>query len=480
MFIGRADELARLRDEFAANRPSLLVVYGRRRVGKSTLLRKAAEAGPHVLYQATRVTAALNLEALKAEVARALGPDDLLGSLSDWLGVLAYLARAAEARPGLVVVLDEFPYLVEAEPALPSIVQKFWDGGTAAPGRLNLVLCGSMVAHMEDLLAERNPLYGRKTLALDVAPLPFRDAAAFFPSRTAEERLLAYAVFGGVPFYLQFCDPEASLERDVTRLLLTNAGPLADEPTVLLQSELREVQRYASILAAIADGCTKLGDISGRIRETGGSSGLGPYMERLERMRLVSAVRSMDAEPKSRDRRYVVADPLVAFWHRFVRPNLSSIVQGFGPEVWRHQVAPQLDGYMEGAFEEICREHARRHAQESLPAPAQEVGQVWAADYDIDVAGRLLDGSMLFGECKWSRNEVGTGVLDLLASRSERTAYGRGASTCHFALYARTGFTPDLLDATPAGVTLHTPDTMLGLAPPPRVGRPQTSGGLRR
>ncbi len=470
MFIGRVDELARLRDEFAANRPSLLVVYGRRRVGKSTLLREAAKDVPHVLYQATRVTAALNLEALKAEIARALGPDDLLGGLSDWLGVLAYLARAAEARPGLVVVLDEFPYLAEAEPALPSIVQKFWDGGAAAPGRLNLVLCGSMVAHMEDLLAERNPLYGRKTLALDVAPLPFQDAAAFFPSRIAEERLLAYAVFGGVPFYLQLCDPGASLEQNVTRLLLTNAGPLVDEPTVLLQSELREVQRYASILAAIADGCTKLGDISGRIREVGGSSGLGPYMERLERMRLVRAVRSMDAEPKSRDRRYVIADPLVAFWHRFVRPNLSSIVQGFGAEVWRHQIAPLLDGYMGRAFEEVCREHARRHAQDSLPAPAQEVGQVWAADYDIDVAGRLLDGSMLFGECKWSRNEIGPEVLDLLVSRSERTAYGRGVSRRHFVLYARTGFTPSLLSAAPAGVTLHTPDTMLGLAPPPRVG----------
>ena len=472
MFVGRSAELARLREELAAPRPSLLVVYGRRRVGKSTLLREATQAVPHVLYQATRVTAALNLDALKAEIARALGPDDLLGGLSDWLGVLTYLARAAEARPGLVVVLDEFPYLAEAEPALPSILQKFWDGGAAIPGRLNLVLCGSMIAHMEDLLAERNPLYGRKTLAMDVAPLPFRDAAAFFPSRSAEERLLAYAVFGGVPFYLQLCDPEATLEQDVTRLLLTNAGALVDEPTVLLQSELREVQRYASILAAIADGCTKLGDISGRIREGGGSAGLGPYMERLERMRLVRAVRSMDAEPKSRDRRYAVADPLAAFWHRFVRPNLSSIVQGFGAEVWRHQVAPQLDGYMGGAFEEVCREHARRHAQESLPAPAQEVGQVWAADYDIDVAGRLLDGSMIYGECKWSRNKVGAGVLELLVSRSGRTAYGRGVSGRHFVLYARTGFAPDLRngDTAPASVTLHTPETMLGLAAPPKAG----------
>ena len=384
-------------------------IYGRRRVGKSALLREATKSAPHVLYQATRVTATLNLEGMKEEVARSLGADGLLAGIGDWLGVLTYLARKAEAVPGLVVGLDEFPYLAEAEPALPSIVQKFWDSGAPHQGRLNLVLCGSMVAHMEDLLAERNPLYGRKTMALDVAALPLRDAARFFPGYSAEDRLLAYAVFGGIPFYLQLCDPAQPLDQNVIKLLLTNAGALVDEPTILLQSELREIQRYASILAAIADGCTKLGEISGRVRDIGDSSRLTPYIERLQRMRLVRAIQSMDAEPKSRDRRYFIADPLTSFWYRFVRPNISSIAQGFGPAVWQHQVAPHLDEFMGMGFEEICREHARSHSQERLPTPAQEIGQVWGPDYDIDVAGQLLDGSMLYGECKWSRNEVGEG-----------------------------------------------------------------------
>lgn len=465
MFVGRTQELARLREEFAANRPSLLLVYGRRRVGKSTLLREAVKDAPHVLYQATKVTAALNLEVLKAEIARSLGPDPLLAALGDWAGVLAYLARKAEATPGLVVVLDEFPYLAEADPALPSVIQKFWDSGAAAAGRLNLVLCGSMIANMEELLAERNPLYGRKTLAMDLPPLPLRDAARFFPACTAEDRLLAYGIFGGIPFYLQLCDPEASLEQNVIKLLLTNAGPLVDEPTVLLQSELREIQRYASILAAIADGCTKLGEISSRVGDIGDSTRLGPYMERLGRMRLVRAVRSLDAEPKSRDRRYFVADSLMAFWHRFVRPNMSSVMQGFGAEVWRHQIAPRLDEFMGGAFEEMCREHARRHSQEILSAPAQEIGQIWGADYDIDVAGRLLDGSVVYGECKWRRGEVGEDVLDTLVGRAAKTAYGRGVVRRNFVLYARTAFKPGVRERAAAeeGIVLHTPETILGL-----------------
>jgi hypothetical protein len=322
-----------------------------------------------------------------------------------------------------------------------------------------------MIAQMEDLLAERNPLYGRQTLSMEIKALPLRDASGFFPHYQDEDRILAYAVFGGIPFYLRLCDPSASLEENVTNLLLSDAGALVDEPNVLLQSELRETQRYASILSAIADGCTKLGEIGGRVRDTKDSTSLSPYMKRLERMRLVRAVHSLDASPKSRDTRYFIDDPLISFWHRFVRPNMSSVVQGFGPDIWRHQVAPRLDDYMGGAFEEICRGYARRHAQETLPSPAQEIGQIWGADYDIDVAGRLLDGSMLYGECKWRRGAVGEDVLTTLIERAAKTAYGRSVQDRYFVLYARTDFKAGVKERAKDDrrIVLLTPGTMIAL-----------------
>jgi uncharacterized protein len=171
----------------------------------------------------------------------------------------------------------------------------------------------------------------------------------------------------------------------------------------------------------------------------------------------------MDASPRERDRRYLIADPPIAFWYRFVRPNLSSIAQGLGNEVWRHQIAPYIDEYMGGVFEEICREHARQYSQEHFPAPAQEVGRIWQADYDIDVAGRLLDGSMLYGECKWWGNLIGESVLDELIERSARTDYGRGNDRRYFVLYTKTGSTPALQRraATQPWIALHTPQTML-------------------
>jgi uncharacterized protein len=470
MFIGRKRELASLAEEFDAPSPSLIVVYGRRRVGKSELIREALRGRPHVIYQATRVTSSLNLEAFKAEIARVLGDDAVLAGLADWLGILHYLAQSAERVSGLTVVLDEFPYISDAEPALQSILQKFWDSGAPRAGHLKLILCGSMIAHMEDLLAERNPLYGRKTMVMDLGQLPARDAAQFFPHYSLEDRLMAYAVFGGVPYYLQLCNPEATLEDNVVRLLLSNTGPLVDEPTVLLQAELRDIQRYASILTAVADGCTKYGEIIGRVKEISESGTLGQYVEKLERMRLIRIVRSIDAGPKERDRRYFIAEPLVGFWHRFVRPNLSSIAQGFGRDVWHHQIFPMYRDFMGGAFEEICREHARQHSQECLPAPAQEVGRIWHADYDVDIAGRLLDGSMLYGECKWSENEVSEGVLERLIERASITSYGRGNDRRHFTLYSRTGFTDALRKraADDARIVLHTPTTILGMATPSR------------
>jgi AAA+ ATPase superfamily predicted ATPase len=463
MFIGRRNELDILRTEFASPRASLAIVYGRRRVGKSTLIREAAKGRPHIFYQATRVTSSLNLEAFKLEIARTLGADELLTGIADWLAVLHYLARAAEQRRGLIILLDEFPYLADTDPALPSIIQKFWDSGAPRTGNLKLLLCGSMISQMEELLAERNPLYGRKTLALDLTPLSLRDAAQFVPRYKSEDKLVIYAVFGGVPFYLQLLDREATLRDNVVQLLLTQTGSLVDEPVVLLQSELREIPRYASILAAIADGCTKHGEIIGRVREIGDSKALGPYLEKLKRMRLIRIVKSMDASPRERDRRYFIADPLIAFWHHFVRPNLSSVAQGFGDDVWRHQIAPHLDEFMGGMFEEICREHARQYSQEHFPAPAQEIGRIWQADYDIDVAGRLLDGSMLYGECKWWGDLVGENVLDELIERASRTDYGRGNDRRQFVLYARTGFTGELQRraATQPGVVLHTLQTLL-------------------
>ncbi len=445
-FVGRGRELDAVREEFSRPVPSLVIVFGRRRIGKSTLLREAARGRAEVYYQATKLDSAISLGQFQEQITNALGADPRADGIADWLGTFRFLVRVAEARsPGLVVTLDEFPYLVEADPALPSVIQQFWDSGYPSRGNLKLVLCGSAVAQMQDLLAERNPLYGRKTLSLDVGPLPLREAAEFFPNWSDEDRVTAYAIFGGIPYYLEMCDPERSLWDNVHDLLLTRTGRLVDEPGLILGSEVKDPRRHASILLAVASGCTTLGEIAGRVKEANGSSGLTTYIERLASLRLLRREHSIDATPRERDSRYVVSDPFLAFWHRFVQPSLSAIARDFGREVLVRRIRPAMGEYMGLAFEEICREYVRNFLQELTGVPAHEVGGLWGrADFDIDVAGSALDGSALFGECKWTAQPVTSGVLRLLRERVSTVEYGRGAPARHLLLFAKEGFHPEV------------------------------------
>lgn len=454
-FIGRERELELIRKELALPRPSLIVAYGRRRIGKSRLLREAVHGTNEIYFQATRVSSILNLEAFKAETARVLGSDPLLQAIESWEGVLHYVAGAAgSGRRGLAVIIDEFPYIVDQERALPSILQKFWDGGAARKGNLKLVICGSAIAQMEELLAERNPLYGRKTMTLEVKQLPLRDATLFFPDYDSRQAVEAYGVFGGIPHYLQLCDPEKSLRQNVVDLLLTETGALVDEPMTLLQNELRDPSMYSSIVAAIADGCTTSSEIAGRLRVDAGN--LPPYIQKLSKLDLVNVSKSLDASEKARNRRYALNDPLMAFWHHFVRPNLSAINSGFGEQVYQDVIESRLPEFMGGAFERMCMDHTRANAQESLGSPAMEVGSVWGhADFDIDVAGRTLNGSFFYGECKWRSVAMDLAMVEALRNRSEQTTYGAGKKGKHYLLFSRNGFRAEVEELAKADGSIH-------------------------
>jgi uncharacterized protein len=462
-FIGRDQELEALRRELDLARPSLIIVLGRRRVGKSRLLIEALQQRQGIYYQATKIAASESLQLFKAELVRSFGADPLLDALSDWQGTLSYLQILASKHKGTTIVLDEFPYLCETDTSLPSVFQKFWDEVRTKNIPLNLILCGSKVSFMEALLAEKNPLHGRQSLKLDIAPLPYRDAARFLPKWSKVDRLLAYGIFGGNPFYLSQCDTTADLKTNVINLVLAKGAPLADEPVNLLQAELRDVTRYATLLRAIADGCTDSGKVIGRVKELSSASALAPYVERLAELRLIRIVRSMDATERERDRRYYIDDPFLAFWYRFFLPNASAIAAGHADQVYNHAIKPHLDEYMGDLFEWICRDHARFYLQKTTSTAARIVGQIWASDFDIDVAGTLLDGSMIYGECKWWRDPVGENVLDHLVECAGKTAYGKGVPKRHYLLYSKSGFTPDLKKRAKAdrSICLFTPNNLL-------------------
>ncbi len=474
LFVGRSREIRVLRAEVSADRPSLVIVYGRRRVGKSALLRHAVRGRSVVYYQATKVADADGQALFRAELERTLGVDPILTGLTGWEALIGYVQRlAASTHPGLTVVLDEFPYLCEANKALPSIVQKVWDSVRSAGTPLALILCGSQVAFMEDLLAERNPLHGRHSAKLDVGPLSFRDIAAFAPDWRADDVLRGYGVFGGLPYYWSLVDGNADLETNIKRLVLADGAPLRDEPVHLLQAEFSSVARYASVLFAVADGCTTRSEIAGRVLARGEEGAiLTPYIDKLEALRLLRRVHSLDVPDPGRSRhtRFYIGDSFLAFYYQFVLPNLSALDAGHGAAVYRTHVGPKLDEYMGGRFEEICRQYVSLYGQERLPDVAGKVGKIWGADFDINVAGEFLSDGGFAGECKWSKHATGIGVYQTLSAAVKQTRYYDGADP-HLVFFSRSGFAQDLVRAKSNMMTLLTPSDLLSRSPKAASGR---------
>jgi uncharacterized protein len=199
-FIGRTQELNLLKKEYNQTRASLIVMYGRRRVGKSTLILQSLQTRAFAYYQASRITDSDNLSLLKQTLENAFGSNPILSSVQDWQGIFAYLELQSTTTPNITLVLDEFPYLCEANPALPSLIQSAWDRMVRSLAAINLVLCGSSIGFMEDLLAERNPLRGRQSLTLDLQPLNYREIAQWTPNWKADQKIMLAGMIGGMPY----------------------------------------------------------------------------------------------------------------------------------------------------------------------------------------------------------------------------------------------------------------------------------------
>jgi AAA+ ATPase superfamily predicted ATPase len=274
--------------------------------------------------------------------------------------------------------------------------------------------------------------------------MSLREAAEFVPQWEPADAISLFSVLGGVPYYLDMCDQSQTLVENIKRLFLVPSASLQEEPEFLLRSELNEPRRYASIAAAIADGATKPSEIVSRVHGLSEAAEVSTYLVRLQQMRVVARERSLDADERSRNTRYALQDPLFRFWYRFVRPNLGALGRGFGDDLWARSIQPHFNEYMGPAFETVARDHLRDHAQERFGVPAGDIGRIWGGDFEIDIAGRLLDGSAVFGECKWENALIGESIRNRLEEYVAKTRYAEDARSRHLVFFARKGFTEEL------------------------------------
>jgi hypothetical protein len=463
----RDREWEMLEAAWESEQAELVFMLGRRRVGKSFLLSRFARQARGIYYQATKRTGEEQLVRMTQIVGERFGDRALIrgATLPDWEALLAYVTDQAGGNRCLLVI-DEFPYLVAAVPALPSILQSLWDHRwTGTP--FTLVLCGSLITAMRRLEEHDQPLYGRRTSRIVVSPFPYYHLRHFVPHYHPRDQLRAYAIFGGLPGHLDLLDPDLELAENVARTVLTPSGRLSDEAQHMLDTFVEDAEVHYSVIDAIANGERTWSGITSRVGKTGGSL-LRP-LEWLQRMGLVERVVPItETQPqKSKKSLYRISDPYVTFWHRFVSPLLSAGSLGLvdGATLWREYIESRLDDHMGELFEQICRDFVRHSNQ--LPFSPVRVGQWWSADstQEVDIVALGGRGQLLVGECKWG--SVTTG--DLTGLRDRATLLTRqlsGIRTVHLALFTgEAALGPDVRPAVEAGEVLQFgPDDLLGLS----------------
>ncbi len=446
-FFDRERELAFLQEIDAREGAQLVAVYGRRRIGKTSLLMRWLEAEPKaraVYFVAHRSTSASLLAKFSRALQPVLGTADPAFSFSSWDALLHELARRSRTDR-LVVVIDELPYLLESEPSFATILQAAWDRELRR-SKVRLFLAGSHYHMMQDTLASpRGPLFGRTTADLLLDEIGLQEMSLFLPDYSPEQLVETYSVIGGVPRYLEAWSDRRPVLANVRDAVLSPVSIFRNEPTFLIQDEIADPRTYLAILEAIGAGMKRPVDIAGlsgvRLAH------VGKYLHTLELLRFVRRIVSVEAPSPStaRTSQYEIRDPYLRFHFTFVLPNLRLLEQGRLDRLLGI-VRDGFDAYVgKTGYEEICRRHvAALSDRGKLPFDALDVGRIWDRRVEIDIAAiDRRSRTALLGECRWRRGKVGVDVLDDLKSRAMGLRK-LAEYKLHYMLFSRAGFTAAL------------------------------------
>lgn len=446
MFIGRDFELNHLQSSYESDRFEFVVVYGRRRVGKTRLLREFTSDKPTLFFSAVQERDALALERFSSQVIDAF-PElaSVISRFESWDKALGWLIEQASHKR-FILVIDEFPYLAESNPAISSILQHLADGPMQR-SKLMLILCGSSMSFMEhQVLGIKSPLYGRRTSQLKLQEMNYRESMAFFPGWSDKDKLEAYMSVGGTPYYLQALARHKNYPQAIIKELLTPTGLLFDEPASLMNQEMRNPAGYHSLIRVIAQGATRVNQMATKLQET--SSSVSHYLDELILLDLIE--KNLPYGEKKGHPFYSVKNLLYRFYYTFVSPAVSSIAYGLGEKVFYEAIKPRLNEYFGHVFEEVAKEYLIILQQQArLPAFYQGFGRWWGSDphlkqsIEVDVLG-LSDHHVLLAECKYQTAPIGVAVLEQLQYLAKII---HPQKQSHLYLFSRSGFSDRLRQA---------------------------------
>ncbi len=445
MFIDRKEELETLENEYNKENAAFVVVYGRRRIGKTTLIRHFCEGKRSLYFLATEESDNENRNAFKDLLAEAFD-NELLRSASvdNWAPLFKVISDEAK-KERIVLVIDEFQYLGKANKAFPSILQKAWDEMLSS-ANLMLIVCGSLINMMTtQVLNYDSPLYGRRTAQIRLKQIDFSYYKDFDESLSVDDQIQQYAVTGGVPKYIELFKKEKDIYTAIKNNVLSTNSFLYAEPEFLLQKEVSEIGSYFSVLKTIAAGNHKLGKIATTLEVS--QTSLTSYIKTLIDLDIIEREVPITEEnpEKSKMGLYRIKDNFIEFWFKYVYPNRSLIESGQMQYVEDKIRQNFFDNHVAYVYEDICRNKVWELLSEGISI--NRAGRWWGAkDVEIDiVAYDAMGNDIVFGECKYSKNQKGMDVLRALQEKSRNVNWNKTGRREHFIIFSKSGFTEELL-----------------------------------
>lgn len=440
MFIGREREMKTLEKLYRSDVFEFVVIYGRRRVGKTTLISEFIKDKRAVFYPGIDSNEKQNLEILSASILSVFTGTEVGSVFRDFHEALELIYRMSKEER-LILVIDEYPYLANCYGGISSLLASFIDH-KFLESKLMLILCGSSLSFMENqVLGYQSPLYGRRTAQMKIRPFTFAECSRYYRHFDRQELALAYGVTGGIPLYMSKLDDRKSMEDNIRDNFFDTSAYLFEEPGNLIKQECREPMQYNAVIKAIATGSSKISEISGAsgLNDTGATSN---YISKLMSLGIIEKEFPYKTE-HSRKTIYKLSDSMFQFWYRFVPANLSLIGQGAGDRVYQ-RVEKQIPAYMGFVFEEICKQYLwQENLKGNLPVDFTDMGRWWGNDpvekrqTEIDILADNEEGEAIFGECKW-RNEL-TSEAELKELQHQSTLFRYKKNV--LILFSKSGFT---------------------------------------
>lgn len=444
-FVDREKELRFLREKYSSGSSELIIIYGRRRVGKTELIKQSMTDSPlKALYLLGELQKENQLSSIYSTISGISLEDDFLKNnpLSTWQAFFDYLTRFIEKK-GMVLVFDELPYIHKTNPNFISILQYFWDEKWKNM-KLKLILCGSSISMMQKItLSYSSPIYGRRTGQIDLQPLTYLDFRGLFSEWDEESILAAYAVLGGIPRYAEEFDRSKNVSENIKKAFLDKDAFLYKEAKFLLMEELKDFANYFSILKAVAFGKNTFGEISNFSGVS--TSKLFIYLSKLIELNVIrrDIPVTLSKEKSTRVGNYTLKDYFFRFWFRYIYPN-SSLIEIGRPEIVLDIINRDFNGYLDSIFLDISAELLQDISLKGDLPLFTKWGKWWRMDEEIAiVATNEATGDILFCECEWGDKRTHKQIMEDLLEKSGKVEWGDNKRKNHYALVARRGFTEE-------------------------------------